>query len=125
MDDKPKPEPVDRRGGERSKVAFRASVSARDGTMPLECLVRDATHHGCRIVSSAINELPDDIMLTIDGVSKPIDGRIVWRRAKQAGVEFCLEDPGEVLQRPIACGSRQTPSLADLSRGPGPDTSGS
>lgn len=93
MDQKPHLEPVDRRSDERSKVAFRASVSARDGTNRLDCLIRDATRHGCRIVSTVLDDLPDDIELTIDGVAKPIDGRIVWRQDKQAGVEFCLEDP--------------------------------
>ncbi|MDH3580718.1 MAG: PilZ domain-containing protein [Hyphomicrobiales bacterium] len=114
MVDKPKRGSIERRDGVRSMVTLRACVSGRDGTAPLDCLIRDAAHHGCRIVSTAINELPDDIRLTIDGVSKPVDGRIVWRKGKQAGVEFCLQASQEIVQRTIDLDSCDTLLLADL-----------
>ncbi len=99
MDDNANFNPAERRIGERSKVAFRASVSSHLDINGLSCLVRDATQYGCRIVSSFVGDLPDDVLLTIDGVSKPIKGRIVWRKPKEAGVEFLLENPLEILER--------------------------
>jgi hypothetical protein len=76
---------------------MRASVSARGGIDSLDCLVRDATRAGCRIVTSLVQDLPDEIWLTLDGVQRPLDGRIIWRQGKQAGVEFIWDDADDIL----------------------------
>lgn len=75
---------------------MHASVSARDSIDSFDCLVRDATRAGCRIVTSLVDDLPDEIWLTLHGVRKPLEGRIVWRKGKQAGVEFFWDDADDI-----------------------------
>lgn len=76
---------------------MRASVSARGQIDSMDCLVRDATSSGCQIVTSQLADLPDEIWLTLDGVQKPVDARIVWRKGKQAGVQFEWDEPEDIL----------------------------
>lgn len=78
----------ERRGGPRSRVAKRASVAARGSIDSIDCLIRDANETGCRLVSSRLADFPDEISLTVEGVNKPVDARIVWRAGKEAGVAF-------------------------------------
>ena len=89
--------PLERRDGSRGTVLMRASVSARNDGRRLDCLVRDVAPSGCRIVSSLVNDLPSRIWLTLEGISRPVEGRIVWRRGKQAGVEFDWGDDDGLL----------------------------
>ena len=77
------------RGHANRKVApFRAAISARDSIEITNCVVLDATPTGCRIVVKNSQLLPDEIWLTFDGGNRPIDGEIVWRAGREAGVEF-------------------------------------
>jgi hypothetical protein len=76
---------------------MRAAVSARGSIDNQDCLVRDANRTGCRIVTSLVDDLPDEIWLTLDGVRKPIEGRIIWRKGKQAGVQFVWDDADDIL----------------------------
>jgi hypothetical protein len=89
--------PDDRRDGKRSRVAMHASVSARGSIDSFDCLVRDATREGCRIVTSLVKDLPNEIWLTLQGVREPLEGRIIWRKGKQAGVEFIWDDADDIL----------------------------
>lgn len=97
MPDQEQNSPLDRRVGNRTLVAMHAVVSARDAVDGINCIVRDANRTGCRIVSSHVADLPDHVSLKIDGIGKPVDGEIVWRRNNQAGVEFAWMDQEKLL----------------------------
>lgn len=78
----------DRRRRKRRQVALWAKVSWDDHGPKVRCAIRDATEKSCRIVTSHADEFPDEITLAIDGLAKPMKGRIVWRSENAAGVEF-------------------------------------
>lgn len=92
----------DRRASRRVKVTIRARVSDMAGEEEVNCLLRDASACGCKLVANAVPYLPDRVRLTVDGLAAPIDARIVWRAGKVAGVRFLRVLPSHVLNRPAA-----------------------
>ena len=81
-------QPYNKSHGNRKAAPFRAVISPRDSLATTNCVVVDATPTGCRIVVKNSKALPDKIWLTFDGGNKPIDGEIVWRAGREAGVEL-------------------------------------
>ncbi|GAB4232338.1 MAG: hypothetical protein Kow0032_15000 [Methyloligellaceae bacterium] len=65
--------------------AFVSDVSC---TFVVKCVVRDMSHSGCRIATSAVRDLPDLVLLTPEGFKEPISAMIVWRLGKMAGLYF-------------------------------------
>ncbi len=78
----------ERRVETRYKVSLRATVSSPRSKERMPCLIRDASRTGCRIVSSKAHRLPDHISLHIESLPSPIEGTVVWRTARMAGVHF-------------------------------------
>lgn len=78
----------------RKKTLIHAFVSDRADMTDLKCVIRDISTHGCRIASSYVEHLPRIIEIFPEGFDKPLTGRIVWRNAKVAGIEFL--SPAEV-----------------------------
>lgn len=77
-----------KRKSERKLVVMRASVTAAKGHPTVDCLIRDASACGCRIISDHLSKLPDDVVVHPEGFEKPMTGRIVWRTGRSAGIEF-------------------------------------
>ncbi len=77
-----------RRVERRRKVCIQAFASDLGDTIDTKCVIRDLSKTGCRIVSSQIRDLPELIQLIVEGIDRPIRGKIVWRRGKMAGVCF-------------------------------------
>lgn len=82
----------------RKRVALRALVTERSGTPTTSCLIRDVSQFGCSIVCSKLNQLSDEISMTVEGVDSPVEGRIVWRRGKTAGVKLIWADDGQAAE---------------------------
>ena len=72
----------------RKKALIHAFVSDRANITDLKCVIRDISPRGCRIASSYIEHLPRIIEIFPEGFDKPLTGKIVWRNAKVAGIEF-------------------------------------
>lgn len=66
-------------------------------TVDVKCIIRDVSKHGCMIVSSHVHDLPDLIQIVPESFNKPLNGKIVWRKDKTAGILF-LEDDEEVAE---------------------------
>lgn len=77
-----------KRSEERKSACIHAFVSDLADICNVKCIIRDASLKGCRIVSSRIQELPDVIQITPEGLERPIRGVIVWRNGNMAGVCF-------------------------------------
>ena len=71
---------------DRKACFVHAFASDLDETLDIKCIIRDISAKGCRIISSQIHELPDEIHLTPEDFDRPLRGKIVWRRKKAAGV---------------------------------------
>lgn len=79
---KPAERPLRRRMLKTGVIAY----SGRHVT--LQCVVRDYSESGARLVVEGSVEAPDtfELLIEIDGLE--VDCRIVWRRGKEVGVAF-------------------------------------
>ena len=84
----PQPQGREQRTRKRRAVALWATATGTGSSLSVRCMIRDAHKSDCRIVTSRIDELPDRISLQIDGLAKPVGGRIAWRMGRAAGIEF-------------------------------------
>lgn len=72
------------------QVAFDNSRSAAD------CLVRNLSPEGAKIVFSAPTAIPNEFELTIPRKGDSRGVRVVWRDENEAGVVFLANDSGFV-----------------------------
>lgn len=78
----------DRRIARRRVVFLQAEVSMLDGLRIVNCSIQDTSRTGCKIISDDIDKIPDELVLTIRGLNETFVGRVVWREADMAGIEF-------------------------------------
>ena len=78
----------DRREERRRSVFLQADVSTLDGLQIANCSIRDTSRTGCKIMSDDIDHIPDELVLSIRGLDETFVGRVMWREADMAGVEF-------------------------------------
>jgi hypothetical protein len=79
---------IDRRLETRQNVCAQAFASDLGDDIDTKCVIRDVSKTGCKIVSSQMRDLPELIQLIVEGIDRPIRGKIVWRQGKMAGVCF-------------------------------------
>ncbi len=72
----------------QQKVFVQAFASDLGDAFDIKCVIRDVSKTGCKIISSQLQDLPDLIQLTVEGINQPMRGIIVWRRGKTAGMCF-------------------------------------
>ena len=89
----------DERFKARKKTSIQAFASDLDNTFEIKCIIRDISRSGCKIVTSQVRELPEFILLVPEGFEQPINGKIVWRKDKFAGVAFLSKTGDENLSR--------------------------
>ena len=91
--------PNDNRSEERTKACVQAFASDLKDSFDIKCIIRDVSKSGCMIVSSQLQELPDLIQLVPEGFSHPLNGMIVWRKDKMAGISFLSANNDEDSER--------------------------
>ena len=77
----------ERRRLARSRVIKGAKLVVGTSSV-VDCVVRNLTNTGARIVVSNTAELPENLVLTFDGGRSLRPCRLVWRRLDETGVEF-------------------------------------
>lgn len=80
----------EKRSEDSKEVSITATVRSMDGSFVTSCMIRQASKHGCEIVTRRIDEVPDIICLDIQGLKSPREGQIVWRVEHRAGVKFTI-----------------------------------
>lgn len=75
------------------RVAFNHLYATTD------CLIRNISAEGCRLVFHAPTALPAHFVLSIPSREQAINARLVWRTEKEAGVAF---DVPEARPQPIS-----------------------
>ncbi len=81
---------TDKRTEDRKDVSIPATVRSMDGSFETACIIRQASKHGCEIVTRRVDQVPDIICLNIQGLKSPREGQIVWRVEHRAGVKFTI-----------------------------------
>ncbi len=72
----------------RSKSLIAARITFNNGQSTLDCLVRNLSETGAKLVTSAAVSLPERFDLFLSNKSVTHRARIVWRRGEEIGVRF-------------------------------------
>ena len=78
----------ERRVERRRRVFLQADVRTLDGVRVGNCSIRDTSRTGCKIMSSDLDKIPDELVLSIRGLDETFVGRVMWRDVDMAGIEF-------------------------------------
>lgn len=79
---------INERTNDRFNVALPAIAIDSKRKYHIPCIIRDGSITGCRIISSDIDDLPDDIYLKVPDLEEIIKGHVVWRNDRAAGIQF-------------------------------------
>jgi PilZ domain len=80
--------PIERRWSRRMRVLKRGKTILQHNLVVFDCLIRDLSEGGARIVMDRAAILPAEFRLAILGAGEAREVRVVWRRADEAGVAF-------------------------------------
>ena len=78
----------DQRVAPRLKALIAARIAFNNGQSTLDCLIRNLSDTGAKLIVSAAVALPDSFDLLIPQKSVTRRVRIVWRRGEAMGVRF-------------------------------------
>ena len=78
----------DRRFQNRFPARSYAYLHAATGAVLSECLVKDISEIGARIILPTAARLPKQIMFRITGEVTPMSASVVWQAGTKCGLEF-------------------------------------
>ena len=79
----------------RIRTLIAAKISFNNGQSTLDCLIRNLSDTGAKLIVSAAIPLPDSFDLLIPQKSVTRRVRIVWRRREEIGVRFEDASPSD------------------------------
>ena len=88
-------EKLENRQDPRAKVILRGVVSGLQEIYGIDCAIRDVSISGCKIVTSRVPTLPEQVLLTVEGLNRPVKSKLVWRETKTAGLKFIWNETDE------------------------------
>jgi hypothetical protein len=78
----------ERRRVVRQKSFLRGSIQFNNGRNSVDCLIRDITVYGARLVCSDPAPTPDAIDVYIPQKDQTFRAHVIWRHAQEMGVAF-------------------------------------
>jgi hypothetical protein len=78
----------ERRRSVRQRCFLYGRVYFNNGRNALDCIIRDISYEGARIVFSEPVNIPDEIRLAIPERNRMFDAIVRWRHANTIGVVF-------------------------------------
>jgi len=78
----------ERRRSTRQKSFLRGCVYFNNGRSSADCLVRDISHEGARIIFSDHVSIPDVVQLHIPDKRQTKRALVKWRRGNELGLAF-------------------------------------
>jgi PilZ domain len=90
----------ERRGSIRQKSFLRGCVYFNKRRSAVDCLIRDISDDGARIVFSEAVSVPDVVELYIPQKEQMLRSRVQWRHGDEIGLAFgdALAGPGDPVQ---------------------------
>jgi hypothetical protein len=79
---------AERRGTPRQKSFLRGCIYFNNRRSVLDCLVRDLTEDGARIIFSHAVNVPDIVELYIPQKEQTLRAHVKWRRGDDVGLDF-------------------------------------
>lgn len=102
----PQQESVERRKAMRQKSFLRGTVYFNNRRSALDCLIRDISDYGARLIFSGTVTLPDMIELHVPQKEHTSRARVIWRHGREVGVAFAqhvsmegIAEGGELSER--------------------------
>lgn len=86
---KPLNAPGDKRDAVRVSAFKNAQLILSDQAVQ-SCIARDISEDGCRISLMGAENLPEDLLIKLDAVTRPKLAKIIWRDGDEAGLQFLV-----------------------------------
>ncbi len=83
---------AERRQSPRQKSFLRGCVHFNKGRGSMDCLVRDFSSQGARIIMSDAVNIPAVVELEIPQKNETLRGRVIWRHGVEIGLAFADAD---------------------------------
>src|SRR3954470_16157138 len=84
----PEPRAVERRRITRQKSFLRGSIHFNNRRSVVDCLVRDISPYGARLIFSDAVTTPDVLELYIPQKEQTLRVNVIWRHGQEVGVAF-------------------------------------
>jgi hypothetical protein len=82
------PQTIERRRVARQKSFLRGMAYFNDRRSVLDCLVRDISPYGARLIFSDVVGTPDVMDLNIPQKEQTLRTHVIWRHGREVGVAF-------------------------------------
>jgi uncharacterized small protein (DUF1192 family) len=92
----------ERRRWARQKSFLRGCVYFNNRRAALDCLIRDISEHGARLIFSSTVSTPDEVDLYIPQKEQTLRAHVHWRHGDEIGVAF--SDTARAPVRPLDVG---------------------
>jgi hypothetical protein len=109
MASQPAPRTVERRRVARQKSFLRGSIHFNNRRSVVDCLIRDISPYGARLIFSDTVTVPDVLELYIPQKEQTLRVHVIWRHGQEAGVAFA---------QPMQMESHAETAAADAVSGP-------
>ena len=86
---------IERRKTSRKKSLLRGCIYFNNRNSTAECVVRDFSAHGARLIFADEVTAPDVVELHIPQKEKTYHSHIVWRHANEMGLAFAVPEQAE------------------------------
>jgi hypothetical protein len=103
---------AERRGKPRQKSFLRGCIYFNNRRSVLDCLVRDLTEEGARIIFSHTVNVPDVVELYIPQKEQTLRAYVKWRRGDDVGLDFT----NRAVAAPAASPSSAAPQDGELGK---------
>jgi hypothetical protein len=88
MEPQIEPRTVERRRIARQKSFLRGTVYFNGRRSVLDCLIRDISPHGARLIFSVAVATPDTLEVNIPQKDQTLRCHVIWRHGREMGVAF-------------------------------------
>ncbi len=104
---------VERRRVTRQKSFLRGTIYFNNRINAVDCLVRDISSYGARLIFTDSVTTPDTLELYIPQKDQTLRVHVIWRHGQEAGVAFTQAAQVDPLAEGGDPGSSAGPALAD------------
>ena len=89
-----------RRKAKRERSFLRGRIYFNNGRNTVDCLIRDISYEGARIIFSEPADVPDEVQLYIPDRRRLVLAHVRWRHADKLGLSFSELLPAPGISRP-------------------------
>src|SRR5690242_3061254 len=108
------PRAVERRRAPRQKSFLRGSIHFNNRRSVVDCLIRDISPYGARLIFSDAVTVPDVLELYIPQKEQTLRVHVIWRHGQEVGTAFAQHLPMDSAPAETAdAEAAQSGSLAD------------